>query len=118
MRHPAGETITVTRRGAEIPDVPDSQGNPTFAADTTFTISDVAVAPAGSTETAEAPGVFVITGYALYCPYASPALVETDRITVRGVEGWQVVGETVAAGWRNPFSGATPGVVVNVQRAS
>lgn len=118
VRHPAGETITVTRRGAETPGEVDTQGNPVFEADTTFTISEVAVAPTGSTETADSPGIFVLTGYDLYCPYDAPALLETDSVSVRGIPGWQVTGETAGAGWRNPFNGETPGVVVNVRRAS
>ena len=117
MRHPAGETILVTRVG-----IPtggdDAQGNPVFGADIVFSISDVAIAPTGSDETADSPGLFVVTGFDLYMPYAAPALVSSDRITIRGVEGWQVNGETTASGWRNPFSGSTPGIVVNVRRSS
>lgn len=118
VRHPAGETVTITRMGEVIPDEYDEQGNPVVAANTTFDIADVAVAPQGSTETADAPGIFVITGYDLYCPYSTPPLSPTDRFTIRGVTGWQMTGDSTVAGWRNPFNGRTPGVVVSVKRAS
>lgn len=117
MRHPAGETITVTRRG-EPDGGSDAQGNPTVGPDTSFTVDDVAAAPQTSDETTGAPGITVVTGYALYCPYETSALLPTDRITIRGVEGWQVSGDSTGAGWRSPFDGVGRGVVVYVARAS
>ena len=118
MRHAHGETVTVTRRGELLPDEFDGQGNPIIGPDATFDISDVAVAPTGSTETVDSPGIFVVTGFDLYCPYGTPQILPTDRIEVRGVPGWQVTGDTAASGWRNPFDGIGRGVVINVKRAS
>lgn len=118
MRHPAGETVTVTRPGAPITDTYNDQGNPVLDADSTFTIPGTAIAPTGSTETAEAPGIFVITGYDLFCPFGTVPILPTDRLTIRGVDGWQMTGESTGAGWRNPFNGRTPGVVITVKRAS
>jgi hypothetical protein len=115
MRHPHGETVTVTRAGAATGE-PDEQGNPTPAPATSFTVSDVAIAPAGSDETPEAQGVWVVTGYTLYLPYGT-VLLPDDRLTIRGVDGWQVEGDSTAAGWRNPFNGLEPGVVVSVRRS-
>lgn len=117
VRHRAGETVTVTRLGAPT-DEYDERGNPVLDAPSTFTITDVALAPQTSEETAEAPGVRVVTGYELYCPYDTDPLLPTDRLTIRGVPGWQVAGDTTAAGWRSPFDGLGRGVVVNVKRAS
>lgn len=115
MRHPAGETITVTREGAATGGR-DSQGNLVDAADITFTISDVALAPAGSDETVEAMGAWVVTGYNLFLPYGT-VLLPTDRLTIRGVGGWQVEGDSTAAGWRSPFDGRGRGVAMTARRA-
>lgn len=117
VRHPAGETVTVTRAGAPTGGE-DEQGNPIIGPDILFDIADVAIAPETSTETAENPGIRVVVGYTLYCPYSAPALLPEDRLTVRGVEGWQVVGDTTALGWRSPFDGIGRGVVVTVKRAA
>jgi len=115
MRHPFGEAVTVTRPGlGSGPD--DARGNPTPAPPTTFNVEDVAVAPAGSEEDPQALGLLVVTGYTLYLPYGT-TLLPADRLTIRGVDGWQVEGDSTVAGWRNPFTGETPGVVVSVRRA-
>lgn len=116
VRHPAGEVVQVARAGTPTGDY-DEQGNPILTADSSFTIIDVAVAPQGSEETTDAPGIFVITGYELYCPPGT-VLLPTDRLTVRSVDGWQVQGDSTAAAWRSPFDGGERGVVVSVKRAS
>lgn len=115
MRHPRGETVTVTRQGEPTGDH-DEGGNPILEPDTTFDISDVAVAPAGSEEDPQALGTWVVNGFNLFLPYGT-VLKPSDRITVRGVSGWQVEGDTEASGWRNPFNGRTPGAVVTVRRS-
>lgn len=115
MRHPRGETVTVTRPGATTGAF-DEGGNPVLDADATFDIEHVAVAPAGTEEDPQALGLWVTTGYTLYLPFGT-VLKPADRLAIRGISGWQVVGDTEAAGWRNPFSGLTPGVVVSVKRA-
>lgn len=122
VRHPAGETITVTRKGVPT-GADDEQGNPVIGPDTTFDIDYVALAPSAgvsgagaSDETAAAYGAVVVTGFTLFLPYGT-VLHASDRITIRGVEGWQVEGDTEATGWRNPFNGLTPGSVVSVRRA-
>jgi hypothetical protein len=116
MRHPAGETVTVTRPGGPIPDSDDGQGNPILGPPSTFEVSDVAIAPAGSEEDPQALGLWVVTGYTLFLPYGTD-LLPADRLTIRGVDGWQVEGDSTAAGWRNPFTGEQPGVVVSVRRS-
>ena len=116
MRHRNGETVTVTRKGTATGGY-DDQGYPIIGADTTFTVSDVGVEPAGTTEDPQSMGLWVVTGFTLYLPYGT-VLLPTDRIEVRSVSGWQVVGTTDASGWRNPFTGDTPGVVASVKKAS
>jgi hypothetical protein len=116
MRHGAGETVTVTRQG-ELTGELDSQENPLTSAPSSFDIDDVAVEPTGTSEDPQSMGLWVVTGFTLYLPYGS-VLLPDDRLTIRGTGGWQVTGDTSAAGWRNPFTGATPGVVVSVKRSS
>lgn len=118
MRHPAGETITVIRLGAAVPGEFTDLGDPVLAEPTSFEIGDVAISPAGSVETVSAPGVFVVTGYDLFCPYDAPMLLPSDRFTIRGTPGWQMSGESIGAGWRNPFDGRGRGVVINVKRGN
>lgn len=115
VRHPFGETITVTRAGGPNGET-DGVGNPVILAPSTFTVDDVALAPEGSDETTEAPGVWTVTGYKVFCPYGT-VLLPTDRLTIRGVAGWQVEGDTTASGWRSPFDGVGRGVVLMARRA-
>lgn len=116
MRHPAGETITCTRVGADL-GVTDELGNPTYGADLNFVISDCALAPVAGLETISDTGPTAITGYTIYAPYGT-VIHKTDKFTIRGVAGWQVVGESDATGWRSPFDGGGRGVVFSVKRVS
>lgn len=110
------ETVTVTRKGVPTGE-DDELGNPIIGPDTTFDIADVVVAPAGTEEDPQALGLLVVTGFKLFLPYGT-ILYPTDRLAVRGITGWQVVGSTEAAGFRNPFTGREAGAVVSVKRAS
>jgi len=110
------ETVTVTRQGGPTGGY-DELGNPIIGADTTFDIADVVVAPAGTEEDPQALGLLVVTGFKLFLPYGT-ILYPTDRLTVRGISGWQVVGSTEASDWRNPFSGREAGAAVSVKKAS
>lgn len=112
MRHPAGESITVTREGTPTGDNDDA-GNPIIGPPDESTVVDVALEPIMAEET---PGVWSVTGYRLYCPYGTEFL-QDDRLTIRGVAGWQVEGDTAAAGWRSPFDGVGRGVVLMARRA-
>jgi len=116
VRHDAGESVIVTRQGVPTTGF-DAGGYPIVSAETTFTVSDVAVAPAGSSEDPQSLGLWVVTGYTLYLPYGT-VLLPTDFVEVRGVPGWQVVGDGAAGQWRSPFSGRGAGVEVAVKRAS
>lgn len=115
MRHPAGETITITRSGAPT-GAYDDQGNPILGTDVTLTVSDVALEPLAAEED-DNSGLWTVLGYRLFCPYGTE-FREDDRLTIRGVDGWQVVGDTAATGWRNPFDGIGRGVVVSARRSS
>src|SRR5690606_3114421 len=105
----AGETVTVTRLGGPT-GADDEQGNPIIGPDTTFDIDDVAVAASGSAgggntiENVAAYGPVVITGYTLFLP-SGTVLLASDRLTIRGVSGWQVEGDASAGQWTSPFSG-------------
>ena len=116
MSYRAAETITVTRKGVPTGGY-DSGGYPIVGADTTFPIVRVPIAPAGSTEDPQTLGLWVVTGFTLYLPYGT-ILLPTDRIEIRGIPGWQVVGDTTASGYLSPFSGKKAGAVVSVKRAS
>lgn len=115
-----GETVTVTRLGAEDPNNRDELGYPIPAESTTFDIEHVAVAlsgTSGTSESAESTGDLSITGYTLYMP-SGTQLRSTDILTIRGVTGWQVEGDAFAGQWTSPFSGRGKGVEARVKRAS
>jgi hypothetical protein len=116
IRHSWGESVTVTRQGEPTGTYDDDTGAAIIGPDSTFPIDDVAVEPAGTSEDPQSMGLWVVKGFTLYLPYGA-VLRPTDRLTVRGVEGWQVVGDTTASGWRNPFTGSEKGSVVSVKKA-
>lgn len=74
-------------------------------------IPHCAVAPHASTED-NVGRTAVITGLDVYMPTGTD-LLPTDRLEVRGGV-YEVVGDV--ADWRNPFTGARPGMVAVVQR--
>lgn len=108
------KTLTVTRRGAKT-GVPDAQGNPTYTADTTFTVTVRAAAPNPAEESATLAGANVITGYRIY-GYKGLALLPTDRLTINGVDGWQVEGEVGL--WESAFGTSRGGTEFVVRRSS
>lgn len=82
------------------------QGPPTFT-DESWT--NVAFAPAGSTETLADGSTRVITTATLYDPLARPVTAQ-DEFTVRG-RRYRV--DADASGlWRSPFTGWSPGGTV------
>lgn len=111
-----GETVTVTRIGAVTSGF-DEAGDPHRAAPTTFNVTNVGVAPLTSEESMELFGDVAENGYTLYLPYGTE-LLASDRVTVRGVSGWQVDGDARTVDWRSPFTGWEPGTVAVVRRAS
>ncbi len=112
----AGETITVTRLGAESSTL-DGAGNPTRAASTTLTFTDVGIAPLTPQESTELFGTVDEGGFTLYLK-PDQTLLSTDLVTVRGVSGYQVVGAADTVNWRSMFTGWNPGRVAIVKKSS
>lgn len=108
-----GETVTATRKGA-LTGTRDGRGNLIPAASSPVTFVNVAVAPGTSSETDSVAGVDQIDEWTLYLPTGSTVL-PTDVFTVRGVGGYNVIGD--ADQWTSPFSLEGKGVVVKVRRA-
>lgn len=111
-----GETITVTRLG-EPTGVYDDLGDPVLGPPSTFTVEGVGVAPGTAGETPAEWGFTAENSFTLYLPYGTE-LLPTDVVTVRGISGWQVVGDAGVVDWRNPFTGLEAGTVAVVGRAS
>ena len=107
--------LTVTRKGAPTGE-PDEQGNPLYGPDTTFPLLVRAVAPASADESAQPTGPRVITGYQVYGYSNQIPLLPTDRLTIRGVPGWQVEGE--AGFWESAFGTARGGTEFAVRRSA
>lgn len=112
----SGETITVTRLGAENGTL-DEAGNPGRATSTTLTFDNVAIAPMTPQESAELFGNVDESGFTLYLG-PDDVLLSTDVVSIRGVAGYQVFGGAAAVNWRSPFSGWNPGRVAIVKKAS
>lgn len=113
-----GETIVVTRPGAETSEL-DEQGNPIRSASITFSIDGVAVAPGSLDEQAELYGPRSTNACTLYRRQGVLGLEPDDLIEIRGVAGWQVVADPDRAEWRNPYRGSMlHGSVAEVRRSS
>jgi hypothetical protein len=112
-----GETVTVVSpSAAAVPPTYDEAGAPVLAAPTTFTFTTLApCAPILSDESEEAAGARVITGYRIFGP-SGLALSPADRLTIRGVPGWQVEGEL--GQWNRGSNGTGKGVEFMVRRGS
>jgi hypothetical protein len=108
-------TLTVTRRG-EPTGEDDEQGNPVATPDSTFQIVVRAVAPNPSDETATDAGARVITGYRVFGYKSLAPLLPSDRLTIRGVPGWQVEGEVGL--WESAFGSDRGGTEFVVRRSS
>jgi hypothetical protein len=74
-----------------------------------------AVAPTSADESADPTGPRVITGYQVYGYKNQIPLLPTDRLTIRGVAGWQVEGE--AGLWESAFGTARGGTEFAVRRS-
>lgn len=112
-----GETITVTSPSAPVvPAAWDEAGSPILAAPTTFTFETLApCAPIMADESEEAAGARVISGYRIFGP-SGLTLSPADRLTIRGVAGWQVEGEV--GQWNRSSDGSGRGVQFMVRRGS
>lgn len=106
----AGETVVRVRA----PLVEDRYGNLVrdWEQAERLDIPGCGVAPRTSDEETEQGRQGVIVGIAVYAPPGTDVSPH-DRVEVRG-EVFEVVGEV--ADWRSPFTGWTPGIVVNLSR--
>lgn len=111
MNFPHGETVTLLAPGT----IADPYSGDTADDWTTLTetpIHGVAVEPRPSQEPVQDARNAVTSGYTLYVP-AGAQIAPRDRVRVRG-EVYSILGEP--AEWISPFTGWTPGIVVQVGR--
>ncbi len=107
-----GETVTRLRATPILDPYSNEVTGTDWATPDELDIAHVAVEPRPSSEPVQDARNAVVSGYTLYPPYAcdiSPA----DRVRVRG-EVFQVEGDR--ADWRSPYTGWTPGSVVQTKR--
>lgn len=114
MRHPHGEIITRLRADATTEPYSDEASDLSWASPSSLYISGVAIAPGPSAESVEVDRSRLDVDYTLYLPYGAD-VKPLDRVVVRG-ETYEVEG--IRADWRNPFTGAEAGSVVEVKRVS
>lgn len=112
-----GETVTVTSpSGPAVPPAFDEAGSPVLADPTTSTFTTLApCVPIHADESEQAAGARVITGYRVFGP-SGLVLSPADRLTIRGVSGWQVEGEVYQ--WNRSSTGTGRGVEFMVGRGS
>ena len=111
---PYGETVTI-QTAATIHDPYSDTDVPSWdVPPTETTVTGVAVEPRPSTEQLEAGRNATVDGYTLYFP-SGTAINAQNRVVVRGGT-FDVLGD--AAVWASPFTGWSPGVVVQVTRTA
>ncbi len=91
----------------------DVYGNPIVSWGVPVTVEDCAFDPGGSVESVEPGRNAVVSNPRVFAP-AGTVVKARDRVTARG-KVFLVDGDP--AEWLNPFTGWTPGVVVNLERA-
>lgn len=109
------KTLTVTREGT-LTTERDGQGNFIRTPESTFTIVVRAVAPNVADESTGDAGQRVITGKRIFGYKDLTPLLPTDRITIDGVDGWQVEGEF--GFWESAFGTSRGGTEFVVRRSS
>lgn len=112
VRHPFGETVERLRATAITDPYSGELTELSWDSPDELAIDYVAVEPRPSSEPLEDARNAVVSGYTLYMEYGSD-ITSADRVRVRGVV-YEVEGEV--APWRNPFTGHTPGLVVQAYR--
>jgi hypothetical protein len=90
----------------------DRYGNPTYT-EATSTITGAAFAPGGSIEPAEVGRASVVTTPKLYFLAGSVDLRADDAVTISG-QRYTIQGEPAV--WVNPWTAATAGTVVELER--
>ena len=107
---PHGETVVIVTAGTDA----DPYSGDTATTGSEFEVSGVGVADGGSTEPLQDARNSVEADYDLYLP-PDAEVARTSQIRVRG-DLCDVVGKPFL--WRSPFTGWTPGLVVQVKFAS
>lgn len=107
-----GETVEVLTAGETV-DPYSGEPSESWAPEdvTPVIVVGVGVEPRPSSEPVQDARNAVTSGFTLYMPPID--LTSKQRIRVRG-EVYNVLGQPAA--WRNPFTGWTPGLVVQVDR--
>lgn len=110
---PHGETVTVLTAGyVEDPYSDELSQSWDDVSPTEVDVAGVGVEPRPSGEPSQEARHAVVSGFTLYLPTGT-VVTPQNRIVVRGGT-YEVLGEP--AEWVNPFTGWTPGVVVQVER--
>lgn len=111
MDFPFGETVTVLTAGATT-DPYSGISEPSWdETPTSVDVTGVAVADGGSSEPLQDARNSVEADYDLFFP-ADAAVTRFNRLLIRGVV-CDVVGRPFV--WRSPFTGWTPGLVVQAK---
>lgn len=105
-----GETVTVLTAGVTVDPYSDD-ATEDWDSPTALDVPGVAVADGGSTEPLLDARNSVESDYDLFFP-ADAVVTRSNRVIVRGEE-CEVVGRPFL--WRNPFTGWTPGLVVQAK---
>jgi hypothetical protein len=110
---PHGETVTRLRATAAADPYSGENTDLDWTDPDELTITGVAVEPARTSEPFEDDGrIRVDIDFRLYVPYQAD-IQPLDRLVVRG-ETYEPEG--MRLDWRNPYTGDTPGSVVDVRR--
>lgn len=107
----AGETVSVLTAGT-ITDPYSNDAADDWDSPSSVDVHGVGVEPRPSGEPAQDARNSVTSGFTLYFP-ADAVVTPANRVVVRG-RTYDVLGEPAV--WRSPFTGWTPGVVVQVER--
>jgi len=110
---PHGETVTVLTAGA-VTDPYSGEESADWSTPTEVDVPQVGVEPRPSDEPAQDARNAVTSGFTLYLPASAP-VTAASRVRVRGGV-YDVIGEPAA--WLSPFTGWTPGIVVQVGRTN
>lgn len=104
-----GETVTILTAGLD-QDLYSEDSTPSWEwAPTELDVPNVGVAPGGSFEPLEAGRNAVDSDFDLFITDTAVVVAPENRVRVRGLE-CEVVGRPFL--WSNPFTGWTPGLVV------
>lgn len=113
MDFPYGETVQVLTAGT-VMDPYSGDPSPSWnAVPTSVDVAGVGVEPRPSGEPLQDARNQVTSGFTLYFP-PTATLTPQNRVIVRGAT-YDVLGEPSV--WVSPFTGWTPGVVVQVERS-